>query len=176
MDPLRAPGSRCDCNAGSSGAVLRRSGPRHIRGLTFLEIEIALVFLLLGVVAVIELPSLLLEGTRLTEQQTTAAQCAQHLLDVEMALSYDYEASQVSSSWTSITSNLVPGVQAWTQYVDEQAPGYEFRVLRSDHPTLGPLVRIITVEVHWKDPNARRYGSYQIYRLTGYKTKPASAL
>jgi hypothetical protein len=136
--------------------------------MSFLELQIALVLLLVGVIALIELPPLVLEGTRLSEQHVTAARCAQHLLELELAHTYDYETGQpAASGWATVTPSLCPGVPAGR---------YDFQITRADHPRMGPTIRVLTVQVRWMDPEAKRHGTWETYTLSGYKPRPTSAM
>ncbi len=162
---------------------------RSRRGLTFLEIEMALLLLLLGVLAVIEIAPLALQGVRLAEQQALGGQFAQHVLEVEMADRYDAVLSRVSTQSASDSWILpfpqykrtptvlypydivIPGAPAIT-YAPTFKPMYTYFVDRRAHPTLGSDVIVLTVEVKWNDPNARRASQAgRIFRLVGYKTK-----
>jgi len=135
---------------------MRRRGQS---GMSFIEVQTALMLLLVGVIALIELPTLMLEGTRLSEQHVVAAQAAQLLLEQELAHTFDYEEQQpASSGWAAITPTLSPGVPSGM---------YDFQILRADHPKMGQLVRVITVQVRWMDPDAKRYGTYQQFNLSG---------
>lgn len=136
--------------------------------MSFIEVQVALMLLLVGVIALIELPSLMLEGNRLSEQHVVAAQSAQLLLEQELAHTYDYEQQQPSSSgWSTLTSSICPGVTSNL---------YTFQILRADHPKLGQMARVITVQVRWMDPNKKRYGTYQIFSLSGYKPRSTTQL
>lgn len=136
--------------------------------MSFIEVQTALMLLLVGVIALIELPSLMLEGTRMSDQHTVAAQCAQQMLENELAHTYDYETQQpASTGWAPITPSLCPGAPSGR---------YDFQILRADHPKMGSVLRIITVQVRWMDPDAKRYGTYQFYNLSGYKPRPTNAM
>ena len=144
-----------------------RGSPRP-RGLSFLEAQIALVLLMVGVIALIQVPSLILEGTRLSEQHVTAARCAQYLLELELAKTHDALARQpTTSGWTAVTPPICPGAPSGL---------YDYQVLTTDHPRMGRLVRVVTIEVRWMDPEAKRYGRYEFFSLSGYKTRPTSSM
>jgi len=145
---------------------------RSPRGLTFLEIEIALLLLLLGVLAVIEISPLAMQGVRLAEQHAMAGQIAQHVLENEMARTHDAQLAVLS---TVSRGKIVSGTAGSGEI---QVPGatddmYTYTVVRQSHPTLGSDVIIITVEVQWRDPNMRRYNRStpdRTLRIVGYKT------
>lgn len=139
-----------------------------MRGLSFLEVQIALMLLLVGVVALIGLPSVILEGTRLSEQHVTAARCAQYLLELELSQTHDaLTRLPASSGWTPVTPSLCPGTPSGL---------YDYQVLRTDHPRMGRLIRVVTIELRWMDPEAKRYGRYRFFSLSGYKTRPTSSM
>lgn len=136
--------------------------------MSFIEVQTALMLLLVGVIALIQLPSLMLEGTRLSEQHVVAAQAAQLLLEQEISYTFDYEEVQpASTGWLALTPQQCPGVTAGL---------YDYEILRADHPKMGGMVRVITVQVRWMDPDAKRYGTYRTFSLSGYKPRPTSGL
>lgn len=126
------------------------------------------MLMLVGVVALIQLPSIILEGTRLSEQHVTAARCAGHLLELELSHSHDaLTRLPATSGWAPVTPSLCPGTPSGL---------YDFQVLRADHPRMGQLARVITVELRWMDPEAKRHGRYQFFSLSGYKMRPTSSM
>lgn len=149
-------------------ARISRGVSRSRQGMTFIEIQTALMLLLVGVIALIELPTLMMEGTRMSEQHVAAAHAAQHLLELEVAHTYDYETQQPSSTgWAPLTPSLCPGVQSGM---------YDFQITRADHPRMGSVVRVVTAQVRWMDPDAKRHGTYHFFNLSGYKPRPASEM
>lgn len=130
------------------------------RGLSLLEVEVSLLIFMFGVVALMAFPSTLQTGSRFAEQRVQGAFIAQHLLEQELANSYLYELGP-SSSWTDLSTSQFPGLQTEDKY--------QYRVLRADHPVLGPSVRIITLEVRHLERDPKRNGTYQTYAITGYK-------
>lgn len=161
--------------------TMRRSTQR---GLTFLEIEIALLLLLLGVLAVIEISPLAMQGVRLAEQHAMAGQIAQHVLESEMARSFSWHKNQLEAVGSNGNSGDICSGAATAP--DIQVPGvtdgtYRYEVSRARYPAsyadgtatnLSDDIIVIAVEVRWRDPNARRYSAGErSLRIVGYKTE-----
>lgn len=153
---------------------------RARRGLTFLEVEIALLLLLLGVLAVIQIAPISLEGVRVAEQQGLASQYAQHILESELSRTFDDLKTLTSSSPSSSGSILPTTVTAGAS--DAQIPGaplvttspvkslYSYTTSRVLYPSRTDLVAI-TAEVSWTDPAAKRRNIPHLFRVVGYKRK-----
>lgn len=147
---------------------MRRPG----RGLTLLEILLSLTFLVLGVLAVLELSPLLLQGERLSEQHSLATQYAQFFMEMELKNSYAVEAGLPAAlstapvpSWPMVSSQL-PGVPA--------SPLYRYNVFRTpvvEAFSASPPI-CVTVQVVWTDPDLKRAATLQTYTLVCYKTTP----
>jgi Tfp pilus assembly protein PilV len=140
-----------------------RSSP----GLTFIEVQISLLLLLIGILAIIEISPLFMQGSRLAELHALAQGYAENFMEQEMGRPYivlsSLVASEPDTGYDPITTAQIPQVRANT---------YEYRIRRSYHPTLGNDVIVVTVEVRWRDPNARRYNRFTPDRaitLVSYK-------
>lgn len=147
------------------------------RGLTFLEVEIALLLLMLGVLAVIELAPLSMKGARLAEQQAMAGQFAQFILETELNQTYGgllalnppqmVSGDIVSTSSGQATEIVIPGAPSGV---------YKYSIYIAPHPTLGTDVLIVTVEVTWfgwtpgSQQKSNRHADHT-FRLVGYKSK-----
>lgn len=176
-----------------------RLAARVRHGLTFIEVEMALLLLLLGVLSVIEISPLTLQGTRLSEQHVMASQAARYILDSYLDQSYSSHLLAMNN-WLS-GGNPLPQIDtgnltaktggAATNIV---IPGmnenlYTYRVMRYTHPTMpGPSgtpaaistavpgsggIVVVVVEVWWRDPTMQRYNrtsADRVVRLVGYKT------
>jgi Tfp pilus assembly protein PilV len=169
------------------------------RGLTFIEVEMALLLLLLGVLSVIELSPLTLQGTRLSEQHIMASQAARYILDSYLDQSYSSHVlamnnwlgggTQLPQIDTGNLTNTSGGPATDIVIAGITPKLYTYRVQRYTHPTMpGPSgtpaavpaaapgtggIVVLVVEVWWKDPTLQRYNrstADRVVRLVGYKT------
>jgi len=140
---------------------------RRARGLTFIEVEISLLLLLVGVLALIEISPLFLQGSRLAELHALAQGYAENFMEEEMGRAYESQVallgSQPDTGYIPVTENEIPQVKRGT---------YEYRIRRGYHPAMGADIIVITVDIRWRDPDARRYNRYTPDRaltLVSYK-------
>lgn len=103
------------------------------RGLTFLEVEIALLLLMLSVLAVIEISPLSTRGILQAERHERAQQFAQAILENEMARSF---ASVYTTTQSVTVGNIVSANPGATDVMLPGAPlnTYSYRVIRAPHP------------------------------------------
>jgi hypothetical protein len=148
------------------------------RGLTFIEVEIALLLLLLGVLAIVQLAPLVLEGVRLSEQHALAGQYAQHIMENELAYSH---ATLLGSGLPNGHSGAIGPSAGNGIYPIPGAPSglYVYSVqrvaLQPPANWSGPYEAVgVTVEVRWRDPNIKRFNratADRVVRLVGTKSR-----
>jgi hypothetical protein len=87
-------------------------------GLTLIEIEMAMMLLLLGVLSTIEISPLLLKGERLTETHTMASQFAQFIMETELSQTlqqqgYYINPTNADPAPTVVADSPVTPISGW---------------------------------------------------------------
>lgn len=134
----------------STGAAARQAG------LTLLEVQISLLLLMVGVLAVVAMAPVGSRNIDLARKSTLAMSYARHLMESTRALAYDHQGTVSRRTLVG----LLPSVP----------DGFEYQVLVDIPPENVELHRI-EVTVFWLDQDARGAPFPRSYRLVGYSAK-----
>lgn len=126
------------------------------RGLSLLEVQISLLLLMVGVLAVVAMAPVGSRNVDLARKSTLAMSYARHLMESTRALPYDQQGTITRRTLVG----LLPAVPA----------GFEFQVMVDIPPENVELHRI-EVTVFWLDKDAQGASFQRSYRLVGYSAK-----
>jgi Tfp pilus assembly protein PilV len=101
---------------------MRRGRGWRRLGLTLIEIEMAMMLLLLGVLSTIEISPLLLKGQRLTETHTMASQFAQFIMETELSQTLAQQAYYINPTNadpapTVVSDSAVTPISGWKNLI-----------------------------------------------------------
>lgn len=135
---------------------LRMPHGRGTRGLTLLEVQIALMLLMVGVLTVVAMAPLGNRNVDLARSHTHAMSYAAHVMESVRALPYDHQGSVSRRS----LAGVLPGVPS----------GFEYQV-GVDIPPENVEIHRIEVTIYWTDLSARGGVYAKSYRLVGYSAR-----
>ena len=125
-------------------------------GLTLLEVQISLLLLMVGVLAVVAMAPVGRRNIDLAQKSTLAMAYGRHLMESTRALPYDHQGTITRRTLVG----LLPAVP----------DGFEYQVLVDIPPENVELHRIETT-VFWLDRDAQGAPFQRSYRLVGYSAK-----